>query len=174
MSPQGESVTAFHVEYLAVQPSATAMPSAPALTERASDGDKPAPVWRRVVEPVSGLDEDVEATRVTLAPAPVLHLAFNTQRTVTAPSRVIIGRDPRDLGGRHPVAVVSPGRQLSRTHAAIEVNDAGQILVTALDTPNGVELLTAPPQWLTPDTPTVIPDGTKLLLGDVECVVTLT
>lgn len=89
------------------------------------------------------------------------------------PGRVVIGREPIPKDGQHAVTVVSPGRQLSRTHAAIEVDQDAQIIVTDLNAPNGVELLTTPPRWLTPGEPTVVPIGAKLMLGDVECIVTL-
>ncbi|WP_372503315.1 FHA domain-containing protein [Microbacterium paraoxydans] len=60
---------------------------------------------------------------------------------------------------------------LSRTHATIDVDDAGQIVVTDLDSANGIELQSAPPQWLTPGEPTIIPNGATILLGDVYCTV---
>ncbi|GEM_PF-765287 len=133
------------------------------------------PIRRRAAAPAPApeLDDDVEATRVRRPATPSLRLAFTTQRSITAPSSVVIGRDPIPKNGQHPVAVVSPGRQLSRTHAAIEVDEHARIVVTDLNAPNGVELLTTPPQWLTPGEPTVVPIGARLLLGDVECVVTL-
>jgi hypothetical protein len=129
----------------------------------------PAPVSTIVPE----LDDDVEATRVSRPTTPSLRLAFTTQRSVTVPGRVVIGREPIPKDGQHAVTVVSPGRQLSRTHAAIEVDQDAQIIVTDLNAPNGVELLTTPPRWLTPGEPTVVPIGAKLMLGDVECIVTL-
>lgn len=63
---------------------------------------------------------------------------------------------------------------LSRTHATIDVDDAGRIVVTDLDSANGIELQSAPPHWLTPGEPTVIPDGATILLGDVYCTVSST
>ena len=57
---------------------------------------------------------------------------------------------------------------LSRTHATIDVDDAGQIVVTDLDSANGIELQSAPPQWLTPGEPTIIPNGATILLGRVS------
>lgn len=133
------------------------------------------PIRRRSAAPAPApeLDEDVEATHVRRAPAPVLHLAFSSQRSVTAPRRVVVGRDPIAKDGQHPVTVVSPGKQLSRSHAAIEVDADARIVVTDLNAANGVELLTTPPRWLVPGEPTVVPSGAKLLLGDVECTVTL-
>ncbi|MBM3714658.1 MAG: FHA domain-containing protein [Actinobacteria bacterium] len=123
--------------------------------------------------PAPELDDDVEATRVRRPGMPSLRLAFTTQRSVTVPGRVVVGREPVAKDGQHAVPVVSPGRQLSRTHAAIEVDQDARIIVTDLNAPNGVGLLTTPPRWLTPAEPTIVPIGVKLLMGDVECVVTL-
>lgn len=131
----------------------------------------PAPVSTTVPAPKVG--DDVEATRVRRTTTPVLHLAFTTQRSVTAPGRVVIGREPTAKADEHAVTVASPGRQLSRTHAAVEVDQDARIIVTDLNAPNGVELLTTPPRWLTPGQPTVVPIGAKLMMGDVECVITL-
>ena len=51
------------------------------------------------------------------------------------------------------------------------VDDAGHIVVTDLDSANGIELQSTPPRWLTPGHPTTIPDGSTILLGDVECTI---
>ena len=129
------------------------------------------------------LDElhDVEHTRISrraaapaAPPAPVLHLTFNTQRSVDAGPHVVIGRNPEPVDGREALTVVTPGRMLSRTHATIDVDDAGRIVVTDLDSANGIELQSAPPHWFTPGEPTIIPDGATILLGDVYCTVSST
>lgn len=131
------------------------------------------PTPARAMRTAPALDDDEEAKRVRRTVTPVLHLAFTTQPSVTAPGSVVVGREPIAKDGQHALTVVSPGRQLSRTHAAIEIDQDGRVIVTDLNAPNGVELLTTPPRWLTPGEPTVVPIGAKLLLGDVECVVTL-
>ena len=142
-----------------------------------------APITRPSPVELDELDElhDVEHTRISrratapaAPPAPVLHLAFNTQRSVDAGPHVVIGRNPEPVDGREALTVVTPGRMLSRTHATIDVDDAGRIVVTDLDSANGIELQSAPPQWLTPGEPTVIPDGATILLGDVYCTVSST
>lgn len=135
-----------------------------------------APVTRPSPVELDELDEphDVEHTRISrrAAPAaPVLHLAFNTQRSVDAGPHVVVGRNPEPVDGREALTIVTPGRMLSRTHATIDVDDAGRIVVTDLDSANGIELESAPPHWLTPGEPTVIPDGATILLGDVYCTV---
>lgn len=126
------------------------------------------------------LDElhEVERTRLSRRsvppvpfPAPVLRLAFNTQRSIEAGAHVVIGRNPEPVDGREAFTVVTPGRMLSRTHAAIDVDDAGRIVVTDLKSSNGIELQSASPRRLTPGEPTMIPDGATILLGDVYCTV---
>lgn len=142
-----------------------------------------APITRTSPVELHELDElhDVEHTRISrraaapaAPPAPVLHLAFNTQRSIDAGPHVVIGRKPEPVDGRETLTVVTPGRMLSRTHATIDVDDAGRIVVTDLDSANGIELQSAPPRWLTPGEPTVIPDGATILLGDVYCTVSST
>ncbi|MDZ8202753.1 FHA domain-containing protein [Microbacterium sp. SSW1-59] len=122
-----------------------------------------------------GLNE-VEQTRISrraaTPAAPVLHLAFNTQRSIDAGPHVVIGRNPESVDGREALTVVTPDRMLSRTHATIDVDETGRIVVTDLHSANGIELQSTPPQWLTPGERTVIPDGATILLGDVYCTVT--
>lgn len=120
---------------------------------------------------------DVELTRVRppIVPdeptRPRLHLVFTSREPVTADGGVTIGRQPSAEGERHPIPVPSPGRMLSRTHAAIDLDRDGQIIVTDLHSGNGVELQEQPPRPLTPGEPTVVPEGATLLLGDVYCTV---
>lgn len=89
------------------------------------------------------------------------------------PGRVVLGRNPDPIDGRHPVAAVSPGRELSRTHATIDVDEMSRICVTDLGTLNGVTILDASPRQLIAGEPTLIDSGTRLLFGDVECTITL-
>lgn len=84
---------------------------------------------------------------------------------------MVIGRNPEPVAGYEPLSIATPGRMLSRTHATIAVDDAGHIVVTDLDSANGIELQSTPPRWLTPGHPTTIPDGSTILLGDVECTI---
>jgi len=87
---------------------------------------------------------------------------------------VTIGRQPTAEGGRRPIPVPSPGRMLSRTHAAIDLDEDGQIVITDLHAGNGVELQQQPPRLIAPGEPTVVPEGTTVLLGDIYCTVTRT
>ncbi|MFI8634262.1 FHA domain-containing protein [Microbacterium sp. NPDC077663] len=142
----------------------------------------PAPQMRPSIDELDELDDrsPVEQTRISrraareaTPPPPVLHLMFNTQRSVDAGPRIVLGRRPESIDGREAVTVITPDRLLSRTHAAIDVDDAGNIIVTDLDSANGIELQSAPPRWLTPGEPTTIPDGSTILLGDVYCTVSV-
>ena len=120
---------------------------------------------------------DVELTRMRTPavpdqPArPRLHLVFTSREPVTVEDGATIGRQPTAEGGRRPIPVPSPGRMLSRTHAAIDLDEDGQIIVTDLHAGNGVSLQTEPPVDLIPGEPTVVPEGATILLGDVYCTV---
>lgn len=115
--------------------------------------------------------------RAAPAPAAVrarsLHLTFSAQPSVTAPDGVSLGRDPASAGGRHPIRVASPGMQVSKTHAFIDVDDAGRVYVTDCRSTNGTRVLTQPPVRLEPGERHEIAPGTTLELGDVRCTVTL-
>ena len=86
-------------------------------------------------------------------------------------AHLAVGRRPTADGDRELITVTSPGRQVSRTHAHIDVDEDGQILITDLNSGNGIEVQSEPPQWLTPGRPTAIPDGATILMGDVYCTV---
>lgn len=139
----------------------------------------PAPRLRPSIDELDDVPE-VEQTRISrraardaTPPPPALHLMFSTQRSVDTGPRIILGRRPESIDGREAVTVITPDRLLSRTHATIDVDDAGNITVTDLDSANGIELQSAPPRWLTPGEPTTIPDGSTILLGDVYCTVSV-
>lgn len=102
-----------------------------------------------------------------------LLLKFATRSPVQTEGGVAIGRNPESVDGRHPVSVDSPARMLSRTHALIDLDEAGRIIVTDYHSGNGVETQTQPPARLDPGTPYVVHAGTTLLLGDVAVEVSL-
>lgn len=107
------------------------------------------------------------------APRPTLRLSFNTQRSVDVDQNAAIGRNPSPIDGRQTVSVLSPERRVSRTHALVDVDDAGHIVVTDHHSGNGIETQTDPPVRLDPDVPYVIEPGTALVMGDVVCTVSL-
>jgi len=122
-------------------------------------------------EPSPPADDDMALTRLRppVPDRPTLRLHFNTQETVDVTGNATIGRNPSSIDGRHPVSVASPGRMLSRTHALLDLDEAGHIVVTDHHSGNGVETLTEPPMWLTPGQPYVMQPGTTLRMGDVDC-----
>lgn len=111
-----------------------------------SPAPAPAPVAGSTTVPALELCDDVEATRVSRPATFSLRLAFTTQRSVTAAGRVVMGREPIAKDGEYAVSVVSPGRQLSRTHAAIEVDqDGGGRARGGCVDPGGLAVV--PPRW---------------------------
>ena len=105
------------------------------------------------------------------APRPTLRLSFNTQRSVDVDQNAALGRNPAAVDGRLPVTILSPSRMVSRTHALVDVDDAGHIIVTDHHSGNGIEAQTDPPVRLDPDVPYVIEPGTALVMGDVVCTI---
>lgn len=107
-------------------------------------------------------------------PAPrSLSLRFSTQPGLVSDQGLALGRNPEPVGGRRPVRVASPERMLSRTHAFVDLDAAGRIVVTDHHSGNGVEVQTRPPTRLEPGTPYVVAPGSTLLLGDVAVLVDL-
>ena len=119
-------------------------------------------------------NDDLERTNFVrrTRPRPTLRLSFDAQRSVELDENAAIGRNPSPIDGRRPVPVQSPELMVSRTHALIDVDDAGRIIVTDYNSANGVETQTDPPVKLDPGTPYVIEPGTTLIMGDVDCTVT--
>lgn len=107
------------------------------------------------------------------APRPTLRLRFSTQRSVDTAENVAIGRQPAAVNGRAPVPVRSPEGLLSRTHALLDVDEEGRIVLTDNHSANGIEMQTDPPRALDPGVPYVIEPGTTFVMGDVECTVSL-
>lgn len=123
---------------------------------------------------------DVEELELTQArpPAPptrtrpAVRITFSSQAPVIITADAALGRNPAPVDGRQAVRVASPGRMLSRTHALVDVDDAGRIVVTDHHSGNGVEAQTEPPTLLTPGKPYVVAPGTTLLMGDVAVTIT--
>lgn len=82
--------------------------------------------------------------------------------TRTAP--VLIGRKPVARIGHSTLGLDSVGREVSRTHALVDVDDQGRILITDLRSANGVYVNG---HELAPDQPTIVPDQARIELGDV-------
>jgi len=112
-----------------------------------------------------------ELPRVT-APTRV-RLTFSDQDPVVITFGAALGRGPEPIGGRQPIVVTSPRRMLSRTHALVDIDERGQIIVTDHHSGNGIEAQTNPPIRFERDIAYVVHPGTTLLLGDVACTLTL-
>lgn len=99
--------------------------------------------------------------------AEAIWLAFAEQDPVQVGARgVVLGRHPEPIGGRRPVAVHSPGREVSRTHALVDVDPGGWVLVTDHGSGNGIRIVHSG-EVLTPGEVTAVPVGASLQLGDV-------
>lgn len=135
------------------------------------------PIDARDVVPDAAAVVDTLAHAAAAEPPPAaptrraLHLMFSTQPPIETTESVALGRNPEPIGGRLPIAVVSPDRMLSRTHVLIDVDDDGRIVVTDQHSGNGTEAQTQPPTRLVPGTPYVLHEGTTLLMGDVAVLV---
>lgn len=114
-------------------------------------------------EPLDSIDHTIIVPRVAARPTLVIHL--NTGETVTATAPVVIGRRPGALPSHTPVTVRSPGRETSRTHAVLDIDTEGRLIVTDQGTPNGTRVNDGSIQ---PHTPTVVPPGARIQLGDAE------
>lgn len=123
--------------------------------------------------------EDVEERSLTYdelpraRERPRVRLTFSDQEPVTITTGAALGRHPEPVDGRQPIKVVSPRRMLSRTHALVDIDEHGQIVVTDHHSGNGIEAQTEPPFRFEPDVAYVVQPGTTLLLGDVACTLTL-
>ncbi|GEL98887.1 FHA domain-containing protein [Cellulomonas terrae] len=160
----------------AVRP-APAVPLVPVATRSTTTG--PASLGNLFHEPADPEPVAPPPTRTGRRTAPAvvrarsLHLTFSAQPSVTAPDGVSLGRDPAAADGRHPIRVASPGMQVSKTHAFVDVDDHGRVFVTDCRSTNGTRIMSQPPVRLTPGDRHEIAPGTTLELGDVRCTVTL-
>lgn len=120
---------------------------------------RPAP--ELVHDPLEGIDHTVVVARAVPQPTFIVHL--DTGETATATAPVVIGRRPKAIPGHTNVTVASPGRQTSRTHAVVDVDAEGRIVITDQGTPNGTLINDVAVE---PHTPTIVTPGASLLLGD--------
>ncbi|MFC4615588.1 FHA domain-containing protein [Cellulomonas algicola] len=101
----------------------------------------------------------------------VLVLTVDGGAPVRVPGGASLGRDPVAPTGRTPVRVV--GATVSKTHALVDVEPDGTILVTDFSSTNGTHVLLDAPVRLVPHTPVAVPAGTVVLLGEVRCTLGL-
>lgn len=105
---------------------------------------------------------DQEASTSVSTRSIVVHFT-DSGETLTVAAPAALGRKPiRD--GHTPVVLPSPGRMVSRTHALVDIDDRGNLLVIDNQSANGIEV---DGRTLSPTTPTIVASGSRLKLGDV-------
>ena len=135
--------------------------------EPVAEAPAPAPA-----EPDSAAADDAGETRMTVS----RHAATAWRLTVPghpAPiavsGRLFLGRSPSVVNGMTGdlLAVDDPAKSVSKTHAVLELDDAG-LWVSDLDSTNGVWVVPADGEAIevVPGTRTAIPVGADLELGD--------
>lgn len=119
----------------------------------------------RLVEPAASnaaASEGVDAAPAKLAQL-VIHLGTGEAIATTAP--VVVGREPDPRAGHASILVASPGKEVSRSHIVVDVDDRGTVIVTDQRSANGTYIDGKP---LAPATPTIIPAGARISIGDVD------
>ncbi|GAB3299125.1 hypothetical protein GCM10027427_22920 [Pseudoclavibacter terrae] len=108
------------------------------------------------------------AARSTAAPRALVIEFDDSSRAVLAGSAAV-GRNPSPVDGRIPVRVDSRDNTVSRTHALVDLDRAGRILVTDYHSTHGVHLSGAGDSAFSPGVVYRVPSGARLRLGDVVC-----
>lgn len=112
---------------------------------------------------------DLEQTRVSAAapriPKVTLRADDGTERVVSSP--VVIGRNPSTGDGEVQFVLKDETRSMSKTHLRLD-GTGTDITVTDLGSTNGSAIVRADGsrESLVPNTPTVLPEGATLTLGD--------
>lgn len=107
------------------------------------------------------------ATGVVVAPTWTLSPSWDLDRSITGPTTVIVGRDPGVVpAGAEAVRTAAGDSAVSRTHCALHfgdelrVEDLGSRNGTIVERPDGTTVA------LRPHEVTVLPDGSRIVLGD--------
>ncbi len=174
-----------------VLPAPAAPPAPPPPRPRApvpprTPSDAPAPIHRppapavpleRVTEdPAAVIEpEDHTVRAVNRAPAVEETVLRPRRRTVTIAvdgaaeeemvAPVLIGRRPRPRRDHMLLSISSPGQEVSRVHAVIDVDDRGTVVIVDQDSVNGTFIDGVLVQA---NTVTPVPEGAVLQLGDVR------
>ena len=98
-----------------------------------------------------------------------LVIEFDDDSRAVLPGSAALGRNPSPVDGRIPVRVDSRDSTVSRTHALVDVDHAGRILVTDYHSTHGVHLGGRRTSTFVPGVVYRVPDGAQLRLGDVLC-----
>lgn len=112
-------------------------------------------------EEVTVIDQTVVVPRKAARPTLLVHVEGAAALRAAPP--IVLGRRPAERPGHTAVMLDSPGRECSRTHAVVDVDDECRVIVTDQNAANGT---TADGTPLAPHTPTVVPNGVRLQLGD--------
>lgn len=114
---------------------------------------------------IAPLPEADEHTVFVRAPRPQLVVQLDTGETITTSAPAALGRNPDAIDGHTPVSIPSPGREVSRTHVLVDVDDDGKLIVTDHGSSNGTYV---DGEALSPYTPTIIASSARLQLGDAQ------
>ncbi len=98
-----------------------------------------------------------------------LIIEFDDDSRAVLSGSAALGRNPSPVDGRIPVRVDSRDSTVSRTHALVDVDHAGRILVTDYHSTHGVHLGWQRTSTFVPGVVYRVPDGAQLRLGDVLC-----
>lgn len=102
-----------------------------------------------------------------------LIIEFEDESRAVLAGGAAVGCNPSAVGGRIPVHVDSRDNTVSRTHALVDLDRAGRILVTDYYSTHGVHFSGRRASTLSPGVAYRVPSGTELRLGDVLCRVTV-
>lgn len=105
-----------------------------------------------------------DSTERAAAPIRTIVVHFTTGEIVTVPAPAVLGRKPEMREGYASVVLTSPTRNVSRTHALIDLDDAGNLIVTDNHSANGIFV---DGRQISPTTPTIVLSGARIQLGDV-------
>lgn len=131
-----------------VEPAPSAVPSIPTRSEAA----------RRAAP-----DEVSEATVVHTEDRRMVVIHLEPDETICTVVPVLLGRNPDRVEGHASLLVPSAEREVSRTHALIDTDTRGRLVVTDLASANGT---LADGRLLLPNVSTALSSGTRLQLGD--------
>ncbi|WP_371029804.1 FHA domain-containing protein [Pseudoclavibacter sp. JSM 162008] len=109
-------------------------------------------------------------TTARLPTAPrALVIEFEDSSRAVLVGSAAVGRNPSPVDGRIPVRVDSRDNTVSRTHALVDLDRSGRILVTDYHSTHGVHLSGASNSTFSPGVVYRVPSGARLRLGDVVC-----
>ena len=137
-------------------------PTSPSATQTTTVPVAARTDYRRTPPPVPEIDEHTVFVRHQ---RPQLIVQFDSGETSTTAAPAVLGRNPDAIDGHSPVTISSPSREVSRTHALVDVDDDGRLIVTDHGSSNGTYV---DGRELTPHTPTIVAASAQLQLGDTH------